>query len=575
MRRISRTPSYLIRTPYSYCFRLNVPIDLQGFVGKTELRYTLATGYVGLAKSKARLLAGQMQEFFRRLREIIKLGELTDEQIVEIVNRYFRDFINGLEKIRVESGALGQGDVFKKVNRINQSVCKRAKKALDECDYYSVWPRVTAVLKREGLEIEKVSVTHNKMCREMLKGMIRFGAIDERRNQGDYSDDVEAAFPLSSDHRPVYTASVDKPSAPFFNVIEDYKKRQVQSGKWRRSTVRNHEPKIRAFKQILGNRPVIQISMDDVREMAQLLELLPPGFARLKNYEDISNLSPKNLEGKHEKTLDSSTRRDYLNLAKSIFAYAKECGYIEKNPVLSGFIPPKKKNTRGRKLPFDDPGDLEKIFNSKVYLNASKDKPSRFWVPLLALYTGCRMEEMCQLYTEDVQEIEGIWCLNIKGLTSAAMDDNEDDDQMLKTGSAPRVVPLHPFIVDELKFPVYVKRLKNKSDRRVFPELKKVNFKYGHEVSKWFSRWIRTKKVGIIHPKKSFHSFRHNVADLLYKEVVPVSLIEELEGRAGKTETEKTYVTGHLAKNLYKQCILKLEYQMDLSHLKNSKWVPR
>ena len=86
MRRVSRSPSYLVRTPHSYCFRLNVPADLQKFVGKTELRYTLTTGYVGLARSKARLLAGHLQEFFRRLREIIKLGELTDQQIVDMVS---------------------------------------------------------------------------------------------------------------------------------------------------------------------------------------------------------------------------------------------------------------------------------------------------------------------------------------------------------------------------------------------------------------------------------------------------------------------------------------------------------
>jgi ATP-dependent Clp protease ATP-binding subunit ClpA len=82
-----------------------VPRDLRKFVGKVELRYTLNTGYVGLAKSRARLLAGQVQEFFRRLREIVKLDELKDEQIHEIVNRYFRNFVDGLEKIRVEPEA--------------------------------------------------------------------------------------------------------------------------------------------------------------------------------------------------------------------------------------------------------------------------------------------------------------------------------------------------------------------------------------------------------------------------------------------------------------------------------------
>jgi len=40
------SPSYLVRNHYSYCFRMNVPMDLQPFIGKKELRYSLKTGYL-------------------------------------------------------------------------------------------------------------------------------------------------------------------------------------------------------------------------------------------------------------------------------------------------------------------------------------------------------------------------------------------------------------------------------------------------------------------------------------------------------------------------------------------------
>jgi len=579
MRRISRSPSYLIRTPYSYCFRLNVPRDLQPFVQKKELRYSLKTGYLGVAKSRARLMAGLVQHHFRNIREVIKLKSLSEKDIQWLVNSIQREGLDMIEKLRVIGTDIGDLpskpiDFFAGVTELN------AEDELTSFSYEATSRTVDHILKTLRIDLEKDSFEYKKLCREMAIADKKWAEVEQRRNQGNYSDNIDELFPVPSESdlnllSDILPRSLEGPSVPLFDVIEDYKKRKVQSKEWRPGVERNHRPKIRTFKQVLGNRPIDQISVDDVRRLAQLLELLPPGFARLKDYNDISNLSPKDLKGKHDKTLDSSTQRDYLNLARSIFAFAvEECEYIEKNPVIKGLIPRKKKNTRVRKLPFDDPGDLEKIFNPKVYLNACKDKPSRFWVPLLALYTGCRLEEMCQLYRDDVQEIEGIWCLVIKGFTSAAMHEDEDDDQMLKTGSARRVVPLHPFIVDELKFPVFVKRLKNKRDMRVFSELKKINFKYGHEMSKWFSRWIRTKKVGITNPKKSFHSFRHNVAEHLYTKLVQEPLIEELQGRAGKTETRKTYTTGQLVKNLYEECILKLEYQVDLSHLKNSKWVP-
>jgi hypothetical protein len=64
----AKSPSYLVRNPYSYCLRMNVPRDLQRFVGKRELRYSLKTGYLGVAKLKARLTAGHVQSIFRLLR---------------------------------------------------------------------------------------------------------------------------------------------------------------------------------------------------------------------------------------------------------------------------------------------------------------------------------------------------------------------------------------------------------------------------------------------------------------------------------------------------------------------------
>jgi hypothetical protein len=52
MKPITGSPSYLIRNPYSYCFRMKVPKDLQGIVGKKEIRYSLHTGYVSATQSQ-------------------------------------------------------------------------------------------------------------------------------------------------------------------------------------------------------------------------------------------------------------------------------------------------------------------------------------------------------------------------------------------------------------------------------------------------------------------------------------------------------------------------------------------
>ena len=64
-----------------------------------------------------------------------------------------------------------------------------------------------------------------------------------------------------------------------------------------------------------------------------------------------------------------------------------------------------------------------------------------FWMPLIGLYTGMRIEEVCQLYVSDLKLMDGIWCLDV----------NQDKpDKSVKT-SERRIVPLHPFLVQRIE----------------------------------------------------------------------------------------------------------------------------
>jgi hypothetical protein len=49
--------------------------------------------------------------------------------------------------------------------------------------------------------------------------------------------------------------------------------------------------------------------------------------------------------------------------------------------------------------------------------------------------------------------------------------------------------------------------------------------------------------------------------------MVMESMIEELTGRAGKTETRKPYAKGYRVQTLYEEVVLKLDYEIDLGGL--------
>ena len=97
MKSLNRSPHYLVRNPHSYCFRANVPKDLQQLVGKKELRYSLKTGYLGVARAKAQIIAARVILIFTWLRNERKMVDLPDEKIRELVQQHLKEYIEGLE----------------------------------------------------------------------------------------------------------------------------------------------------------------------------------------------------------------------------------------------------------------------------------------------------------------------------------------------------------------------------------------------------------------------------------------------------------------------------------------------
>ena len=210
--------------------------------------------------------------------------------------------------------------------------------------------------------------------------------------------------------------------------------------------------------------------------------------------------------------------------------------------------------------------DLSKLFvKSKEYGQDKHKNPQNFWIPLLALFTGCRMEEICQLYVDQVSRIDGVWCLVI---------DEQYEDQSVKT-SEKRIVPLHPFLIDELKFHEFISGISDSGDSvgRVWVNLPRVNSRYGHYFGKWFSDF--KKRSGIDSRKKVFHSFRHTVITRLKYKDVEDRFISELVGHSIEGEKGR-YGKRFNPKRLLKETVLKLDFhkEVDLSRLKESKWIP-
>lgn len=110
-------------------------------------------------------------------------------------------------------------------------------------------------------------------------------------------------------------------------------------------------------------------------------------------------------------------------------------------------------------------------------------RDGKFWVPLIALYSGLRLGEIVQLLAADLREEQGVWFFDV----------TKGEDKSLKTANSERRVPVHPQLLE-----LRLLELKGKN-KRLFPDIEPgQDGYYSHNFSKWWGRYAR--RIGFAGP---------------------------------------------------------------------------
>jgi integrase len=160
---------------------------------------------------------------------------------------------------------------------------------------------------------------------------------------------------------------------------------------------------------------------------------------------------------------------------------------------------------------------LAAVFGSPVYTKGVRPVGGRgeaaYWLPLLGLYTGARLDELGQLRSCDVVEETYIGADDVEATAwTIRFVFDEAAGLRLKTIGSVRRIPVHPELV-ALGFLRYVGAAKANGQARIFPLLKPDSHgKITAHWSKWYGRYLRS--VCLVTNKKIvFHSFRHTFKD--------------------------------------------------------------
>ncbi len=128
----------------------------------------------------------------------------------------------------------------------------------------------------------------------------------------------------------------------------------------------------------------------------------------------------------------------------------------------------------------------------------------RFWLPMICLFTGMRLNEACGLELSDIKNRDGIEFIHVR---------DEAEGQRLKSSAARRFVPIHPSLI-KVGFLQHVLILRSQDHSRVFPDLELDKYGYYSDgPSRFFSRLLdRIEDTDPDEPGSlTFHSSRHTV----------------------------------------------------------------
>lgn len=341
-----------------------------------------------------------------------------------------------------------------------------------------------------------------------------------------------------------------------------------KTGEWSQKLLNDYQSWTDLFIELIGDRPILEYRKPDARQFKDILTQLPSNRSKhaqtkgLPPLEAIEAARAHNLE-----TLSTSTVNKGLGRMQATWKWADKQLDEEVTDIFGPMKLANRGNARSEADPFNK-AQIQAIFDSPLYTGCRSARfraapgetdmsgTSWYWLPLLGLWTGARLNELCQLRVDDIEEMDGIPLLRL----------HEGDDTQRIKGGKKRDVPIHPQLT-RLGFLNYVAAQRNGGSDRVFPKLTiGPTGYYSDRPSKDFSAYI--KQLGVKTDKTSFHSFRHNFKDAcrhagVNSYINDILLGHALPGMAGR------YGAGDAPLRLLFDAICKLDFQgLSLDHIK-------
>ena len=589
--------SYLVRknSSSSYLLNIKIPRDLREYFGRNQFKISLKNGIHSQSLLFAKVLYLEVQSIFSSIR-MGTISKITVKQVKDILKDKIERTLNHSKHIVVDTNTFIESEVKDKIEEINGE--ERILRTQLEQNYDGVLEHIekeiARIIKSKDLTIDSKSLEFKELRKQFLElRLIRSKwkkelLEDSGKSVNDFRNEIYKKFNIkdeptdldllaklqtsesilgsrilrndlvttSKDNQIIKDSEVQEPvgdvSPKLSETKEEFIGERLLSGFSPKST-RELESTIDDLIEIIGDIPILKVTPNNARDFKKIISSLPKYRNQSPRYRGLTIkqiLSLDGVEGQEPKNINKLIYR-----VRVFFKWLKNnySEYVPQNHFDGLSIQEKK---------FDKPRDiftnkeLHKIFDTTPFLNNTIRNPHRrnklasFFVPIVAIHTGMRLEEICQLRLEDVYK-EGT--VDIIRVTISK-------ETKLKTVTSQRIVPIHENL-KRVGFLEYCNYMKKQKKERVFWDLTKSRDGYGRNIGRYFMEYLR--KVGVYEfQSKVFHSLRHSFITNLLQNGVREEVVNGLCGHKQKTMSTTIYFKGGFPPDLlYEEGISKLNFE--------------
>jgi integrase len=459
---------YLKKRRQGWYFQLAIPRELRGkppWGNKSIIIKSLETRDLSVAQKARHHHVAEFQEAFRRAAGDIPL---TRAEINEQAWLVYQQTLKSLEAHKVT--ATPEDDESPEEAGLTVNAWNY-EEAIEQGDYRLVAMEIAGVERRTGAKVDPGTETYQLLGDALLRAQLtalsgRLAALKEQPSEPPVTfvsggiDRITlrpiAILPRQKIKSGEGGKTLSEAASEFIADLQRDPNAAITE-----QTRRQYETTFRLFTEYTHNARLADIDRSVAAGFIDTIARLSPGWGRTPEAKKMSLAELLEKHGNSEQQLTNKTLNRHISALGSLFKWVRrnpKFNFHGENP----FADQSKKKADPKKtgwVPYSV-DELNRLFHSPLFdvpqnerLRPKKHtfKTALRWVPLIGLFSGMRLGEICQLRTSDVQREHNIWFFNAS---------EESDGQSVKTTAAVRKVPVHSMLI-KCGFLEYLKSLPN------------------------------------------------------------------------------------------------------------------